>query len=202
MSDATVRWLFVIYGLVFVGRQMSAQYLALLVHDVELTPLVVAGSVGLVLGTATIIGAALSPAGGWVADRVGFRPVLVVAIAGVAVAFAALPLAPGVYWLALLYSLAIAFQAVVGAMVSGILATEVPAERRSATLNLIYLPLYLGGIAGPAIGASVVTAGLRAVFYVSAAVLAVGCAVAVVFARRARDGARDVPRDGSEPAVD
>jgi hypothetical protein len=44
-------------------------------------------------------------------------------------------------------------------MVSGLLATEAPAERRSATLNLIYLPLYIGGIAGPAIGAVVVTAG-------------------------------------------
>jgi len=86
---------------------------------------------------------------------------------------------------------------VVGAMVSGILATEVPAARRSATLNLIYLPLYLGGIAGPAIGASVVTAGLRPVFYVSAAVLGVGCVVAVMFARRVSAGARS----GSEPAA-
>jgi len=197
MADGTVRWLFVIYGLVFVGRQMSAQYMSLLVHDVELTPLAVAGSVGLVLGTAPIIGAALSPSGGWIADRLGFRPVLVAAIAGIAVAFAALAVAPNVYWLALLYGLAIAFQAVVGAMVSGILATEVPAARRSATLNLIYLPLYLGGIAGPAIGASVVTAGLRPVFYVSAAVLGVGCVVAVMFARRVSAGARS----GSEPAA-
>ena len=45
--------------------------------------------------------------------------------------------------------------ATVSAMVFGLLATEVPAERRSATLNLVYLPLYAAGIVGPAIGAAV-----------------------------------------------
>ena len=184
MADPIVRWLFVVYGLVFVGRQMSAQYLALLVHDVEHTSLEVAGSVGLVLGLATIVGAAFSPLGGWVADRLGFRPVLVAAIAGIAAASALLPLGSTVAWLAVTYSVAIACQAVVGAMVSGLLATEVAAERRSATLNLIYLPLYIGGIAGPAIGASVVTAGLRSVFFVAAAVLVGATILAAVFARR------------------
>jgi DHA1 family multidrug resistance protein-like MFS transporter len=184
MADPVVRWLFVVYGVVFVGRQMSSQYMSLLIHDVEHTPLSVAGSVGLVLGLATILGAALSPAGGWVADRIGFRRVLVAAIAGLAIAFGGLPIAPTVAWLAVAYSLAIACQAIVGAMVSGILATEVPAERRSATLNLIYLPLYAGGIAGPAIGASVFSAGLRAIFYVAAAFLVGGLVVAIAFARR------------------
>jgi MFS family permease len=184
MSDRNVRWLFAIYGIVFVGRQMSAQYMSLLIHDVEHTSLEVAGSVGLVLGVATIVGASLSPLGGWIADHVGFRRVMVGAIAGLAVSFAALPLAGSVAWLAIAYSAAIAFQACVGAMVSGILAVEVPAERRSATLNLIYLPLYMGGIAGPALGAAVVGGGLRTVFYLAAAILAGGLVLAVLFARR------------------
>ncbi len=184
ISDPVVRWLFVVYGVVFVGRQMSTPYVSLLVHDVEGTSLEVAGSVGLVLGVAAIAGAALSPLGGWVADRLGFRRVLVAAIAGIAATFALLPLGTTVVWLAVAYSLAIAFQAVVGAMVSGLLATETPAERRSATLNLIYLPLYIGGIAGPALGAGVVTAGLRTVFFVAAAVLAGATILAVLFARR------------------
>jgi MFS transporter, DHA1 family, multidrug resistance protein len=203
MSDAIVRWLFVIYGIVFVGRQMSAQYLALLVHDVEHTPLDVAGSVGLVLGVATIVGAGLSPIGGWISDRVGFRRVLVAAIAGMAVAFAALPFAPSAGGLAIAYSVAIACQSIIGAMVSGVLATEVPVERRSATLNLIYLPLYIGGIAGPALGASVVTAGLRTVFYVAAAALAGGLLVAVAFARRPARRLGGVPGEEEiEPVVE
>jgi MFS family permease len=198
MSDPIVRWLFVVYGVVFVGRQMAAQYMALLVHDVEHTSLEVAGSVGLVLGVATIIGAAVSPLGGWVADKLGFRPVLVAAIAGIAIAFALLPLGTTVAWLAVAYSLAIAFQAVVGAMVSGLLATETPADRRSATLNLIYLPLYVGGIAGPALGAGVVTAGLRMVFYVAALVMAGGVVLAIGFARR--PALRAGKESGSFPA--
>jgi MFS family permease len=184
ISDPVVRWLFVVYGSVFVGRQMSAPYMSLLVHQVEHTSLEVAGSVGLVLGVATVVGAAFSPLGGWVSDRLGFRVVLTASIAGMAVAFALLPIGGTVAWLAVVYSLAIAFQAVVGAMVSGILATETPPERRSATLNLIYLPLYLGGIAGPAIGAGVVTRGLPAVFYAAGAVLAAATVLAIVFARR------------------
>jgi len=189
MADPIVRWLFVVYGLVFVGRQMTTQYIVLLIHEVERTPLGVAGSIGLVLGVATIVGAGLSPLGGWIADRLGFRPVLVAAIGGIAISSAALPLAPNVTWLAVAYSVAIAFQAVVGAMVSSLLATEVPSERRSATLNLIYLPLYLGGIAGPALGATVVTAGLRSVFFTAAAVLAGSLVVAFAFARKSGRGA-------------
>jgi DHA1 family multidrug resistance protein-like MFS transporter len=193
MSDPIVRWLFVVYGAVFVGRQMSAPYMTLLIHQVDHTSLEVAGSVGLVLGVATVVGAAFSPLGGWIADRLGFRLVLTASIAGMAVAFALLPIGGTVAWLAIVYSLAIAFQAVVGAMVSGILATETPPERRSATLNLIYLPLYMGGIAGPAIGAGVVTRGLPAVFFVAAGILAAATVLAVVFARRT---------GGRQPAAD
>jgi len=48
---------------------------------------------------------------------------------------------------------------------------ELPPERCSAALNLVYLPLYLAGIAGPAIGAAVVGAGPWAVFLLGGAAL-------------------------------
>ena len=203
VSDPVVRWLFVIYGLVFVGRQMSTPYMTVLVHNVEGTSFLVAGSVGLVLGLAQIVGAAFSPIGGWVADRLGFRTVLVAAIAGMAVSFGLLAAGTTVAWLAVTYCLAIAFGTVVAAMISGLLATESPAERRSATLNLIYLPLYIGGIAGPAIGAGVVTAGTPAVFMVAAAVLAGATALAAVFARRTDRRAPAAPHhdSGADPAA-
>ena len=191
MSDPIVRWLFVIYGLIFVGRQMSTPYMTVLVHDVEGKSFLVAGSVGLVLGLAQIVGAGLSPFGGWIADRIGFRAVLVAAIGGMAASFALLAMGTTVAWLAVTYCLAIACGTVVAAMISGLLATEAPAERRSATLNLIYLPLYIGGIAGPAIGAGVVSAGTPAVFLVAAGVLVVAAVLAAVFARRTGGGRID-----------
>jgi MFS family permease len=204
MADPIVRWLFVVYGVVFVGRQMATPYVTLLVHAVDHTAFDVSGAVGPV-GLAVIAGAALSPAGGWISDKLGFRQVLVGAIAGLALTFVAMALVPSVTWLAVVYGLAIAFMTIVGAMVSSLLATEVPAERRSATLNLIYLPLYVGGITGPAIGAGVVGAGLRAVFYFAAAILAVALVLAVAFARRtgpaARGGAEDPPPLGPADRV-
>jgi MFS family permease len=200
MSDPIVRWLFVIYGLVFVGRQMSTPYMTVLIHDVEGKSFLVAGSVGLVLGLAQIVGAGVSPLGGWVADRLGFRAILVAAIGGMAVSFALLAMGTTVAWLAVTYCLAIACGTVVAAMISGLLATEAPAERRSATLNLIYLPLYIGGIAGPAIGAGVVTAGTPAVFMVAAAVLTGATALAVVFARHTGGRGQAAARQGSAAA--
>jgi MFS family permease len=187
LSDRTVRWLFTIYGIAFLGRQMSTQYLPLLIHEVENTHLNAAGTVGLVLGVATIVGAALSPIGGWIADRVGFRTVLVVSMGGLALSLAALPLAHTAALMAVAYGLSVAFVAAIGAMVSGLIAREAPAERRSATLNLIFLPLYLGGIAGPALGASVVSTGLPTVYFLAAAAVACGCVAAIVFARRSHD---------------
>ena len=62
-------------------------------------------------------------------------------------------------------------------MVFGLLAVEIPPERRSATLNLAFLPVYLAGIVGPAVGALVITAGLQAVFYTAALVAWMGAAL-------------------------
>ncbi|HZL33262.1 MAG TPA: hypothetical protein VFC81_04690, partial [Verrucomicrobiae bacterium] len=73
------------------------------------------------------------------------------------------------------------------AMVFGLLATEVPAERRSATLNLVYLPLYGAGIIGPILGALVVGIGIWAPFAAAAAVFILGgLGVALLGVRAAR----------------
>jgi MFS family permease len=67
-----------------------------------------------------------------------------------------------------------ALYATVAPMIFALLGTEVPAERRSQTLNLVYLPLYLGGIVGPSLGALVVTFGIAAPFVVAAVVFLAG----------------------------
>ena len=86
-------------------------------------------------------------------------------------------------------------------MVFGLLATEVPAERRSATLNLVYLPLYAAGIIGPAVGAVVVRrAGSAAPFLLGGAVFVVGAVVVATRGRRV--GAARSGRAAREPAKD
>ena len=72
-------------------------------------------------------------------------------------------------------------------MVFGLLATEVPPERRSATLNLVYLPLYAAGIVGPAVigVASAAPFMVGGAAFVLGAVLVLGAGGA---ARRRRAG--------------
>jgi predicted MFS family arabinose efflux permease len=69
-------------------------------------------------------------------------------------------------------------------MVFSLLATEVPPERRSQTLNLVYLPLYAAGIVGPAFGGTIAgLTGPSGPFWAAAAVFLAG---AVVVALRVR----------------
>jgi MFS family permease len=137
-----------------------------------------------VAGTAALVGALIAPFGGPVGDRIGFRPVLTTSLLVGGLALLAIPLLPTVAALALAVLVFTAANGLVGAMVFSLLATEVSIERRSQTLNLVYLPLYAAGIIGPIIGAVVSAAGgPSAPFWVGAGVFLVG---AVVVALRVR----------------
>jgi MFS family permease len=150
LADRTVRRIFAIYGVAFLANQMSRPYQPVLVEGIVGTGPGLASAIGFVAGTAALVGALAAPLGGVLGDRLGFRPVLVGALLGGAAALAATTLAPAIELLALAVLAFTAFNGAVGAMVFGLLATEVPADRRSATLNLVYLPLYAAGVVGPA----------------------------------------------------
>ena len=110
-----------------------------------------------------------------IGDRIGFRPVLVAALAGAAVVLFLMPLAESLEALALLAVGLGAATASVSSMVFGLLATELPPERRSAALNLVYLPLYAAGTIGPAVGAVVASvSGVDGLFIVGACVFLFG----------------------------
>jgi MFS family permease len=77
----------------------------------------------------------------------------------------------------------------------------VPAERRSQTLNLVYLPLYAAGIIGPLVGGAVsAIAGPTGPFWTGAAVFLVG-AVVVALRVRTRAVPPDVPKEPVAPAT-
>ena len=100
-------------------------------------------------GTAALVGAVIAPLGGLLGDRIGFRPVLLGSLFVGGFALLAVPLIHAIPPLAVAILVFTAANGLVGAMVFSLLATEVPAERRSQTLNLVYLPLYAAGIIGP-----------------------------------------------------
>ena len=177
LADSVVRRIFLIFGVSYLATQMSRPYIPVLVETLAGQGPGLASSIALVMGTAALVGGLVSPFGGVIGDRIGFRPVLVVALAGAGVGLLLMPLVPSIGALALLAVVLGAATATVSAMVFGLLALEVPAERRSATLNLVYLPLYAAGIVGPAIGAAVASAGgVGGPFVVSAMVLMLGAA--------------------------
>ncbi len=181
LSDPAVRRIFTIFGIAFLASQMSRPYIPVLAEQVNRNPAGVASAIALVAGTAALVGALVSPLGGWIGDRIGFRPVLVAALIGGALALLAMPVVGAIPVLAIVAAALAACSAAINAMVLGLLAIDVPAVRRSATLNLVYLPLYVAGIIGPTLGAIVVSVGLWAPFWVGAAIYAFG---AVLVARR------------------
>jgi MFS family permease len=183
LTDPAVRRIFLIFGLSYLATQMTRPYIPVLVEGLAGTGPGLASAIGLVAGTAALVGAVASPAGGMLGDRIGFRPVLVASLGAAAVVLFLMPLSPSVATMALLAVVLGGATATVTAMVFGLLASEVPAERRSATLNLVYLPLYGAGILGPAIGAGVSAAsGAEAPFILGSAILLAG-ALAIVLRR-------------------
>ncbi len=186
LSDPAVRRIFLIFGVAFLASQMARPYIPILVERIVEPGAGLASAIALVTGTAALVGALISPLGGWLGDRVGFRPVLIAALAGGGLALALMPTAPSVPVLALIGVAVSGFASVVSAMVFGLLASDVPAERRSATLNLVYLPLYIAGIVGPATGALLVgLTGLAGPFLLGAAVYALGALVVAATRRTA-----------------
>jgi DHA1 family multidrug resistance protein-like MFS transporter len=189
LADAVVRRIFLIFGVSYLATQMSRPYIPVLVERLVGTGPGLASAIGLVAGTAALVGAMMSPLGGVIGDRIGFRPVLVASLGGAGVVLMLMPLAPSVASMALVAVILGTATATVTAMVFGLLATEVPPERRSATLNLVYLPLYAAGIIGPAIGAGVsAMSGAQGPFILGGGVFLAG-AVAIAL-RRARPGHR------------
>jgi MFS family permease len=184
LAEPAVRRIFAIFGMAFLANQMTRPYVPVLVEGVVGPDAGLASAIALVTGTAALAGVLMSPIGGAIGDRIGFTPVLVGALVGGGVALLAMPLAGSVPALAVAALVFAAMSAAVSSMVFGLLATQIPPERRSATLNLVYLPLYEAGIVGPATGAIVVSAtGLAAAFVAGAAVFLLG-AVAVGLIRR------------------
>jgi len=182
LSDRAVRGIFLIFGTAFLANQMARPYLPVLVEGIVGRGPGLASGIALVAGTAALAGALLSPIAGALGDRIGFRPVLVGALLGGAIAIGLMPIAPNFGGLPLLALVAVVFAActsAVSAMVFGLLATDVPAARRSQTLNLVYLPLYAAGILGPAVGSQVVQLGLPAPFFVGTAVFLVGALIVI-----------------------
>ena len=194
LADPVVRRIFAIFGFAFLATQMTRPFVPLLVEGVVGIGPGLASSIALVAGTAALIGALISPLGGAIGDRIGFRPVLIAALLGGSAALLLMPLVGRLDGLAFAAVVLGMSTAAVSAMIFGMLARDVAPERRSATLNLVYLPLYAAGIVGPVVGGVVVTTGGITALFVAGSAVFLGGAVAIVLLGRSR--AAEVPITG------
>jgi DHA1 family multidrug resistance protein-like MFS transporter len=185
LRDRAVRRLFLIFGVAILANQMYRPFLPILVERIFGSGAGLASAIALVTGTAALVGALVSPVSGPIGDRIGFRPVLAASLVGGGIVVGAMPLAAGVALLAVLAAVYAAFQAAVQAMMFGLIATEAAPERRSATLNLVLLPLYVAGIIGPSAGAMVAWAtGLEGIFPAAGLVFVLGGVTVAAMLRR------------------
>jgi DHA1 family multidrug resistance protein-like MFS transporter len=187
LSDAHVRRLFLIFGVAILGNQMTRPFVPILVQRLVGSGEGLTSAIALVVGTAALIGALVSPVSGPIGDRFGLRGVLVGALVLGGVSAGLMPAAPSLLSLAGLAVVYAAAYAAVQAMVFSLLATEVAPERRSTTLNLVLLPLYFAGIVGPSVAAGVsAVAGVASIYPAAGAVMVVGALVIAGVVRRPR----------------
>ena len=190
ISDPAIVRIFAIYFVTYLANQLTRPYQPLIVEGVVPAGEGLASAIGIVIGLAALVGAVAATIGGALGDRLGFRPVLAGALVGGGFALLFTPLAPTIALLALTVLTFTACNGSVGAMVFSLLSTEVPPERRSATLNLVYLPLYAAGIIGPIVGGLVAPAtGPGGPFVLGASVFLIAALVVVFRVRSVREPA-------------
>ena len=127
--------------------------------------------IGALLASYALMQFLLAPVWGRISDRVGRRPVILIALAGSALAALALGLADALWMI----FLARIFHGAAGASYSvaqAYVADVTSLQQRARGMGLIGAAFGLGFIAGPAIGAATAAVDLRLPFFVAAALAA------------------------------
>jgi MFS transporter, DHA1 family, multidrug resistance protein len=146
---------FLTYFLVLLGQRLVTPFLALYVEAINGTVLL-ASTVGLVAGVYGLAATIGSPLAGALADRVGFGRVLMGSIAMASMASFVAASVGSLLPFAVDYALLGVGFATAGSMLFATLATGLPADIRSAVLNLALVPAYLSGIVGSLLAVQVV----------------------------------------------
>jgi len=156
-----ITWvLFSIYTVLMLARQMTTPYLPIVIERLQPHFGSVTMMIGVMMGLTALVGAIITVLAGRLGDKVGFVKLLVWAFA------LSIPL---VITLGLTHQLVVfgltltAYSALLssgGAMIFALLSTRIPDSHRSTALNLVYLPLYAGGIIGPSLASALAQFGL------------------------------------------
>jgi len=186
-----ITWgLFGLYTLLMIARQMVNPFLPIAIARFHISAAQLTTTIGVLLGLSALVGAVVTVFAGKLGDRVGFTRVLIAGFAVCALATAWLPQSLHILSFSVALTAYSAATSICGAMVFALLSTQLPDSHRTTALNLVYLPLYVGGILGPAISSGLSKAGLTAQYTSAAAVFAVAFALLTIWHVRHRKSLR------------
>ncbi len=170
--------LFVVFTTIlidFIAFSVLIPVLPLYAERLGATP----GEIGLVLAAHALAQLLFLPAWGWVSDRVGRRPVILVSLLGTVGAFVALAAADTILWIYAARALSGFFAASVGTAQA--VVTDVTSEDdRASGMGLIGASVGLGMVLGPVLGGLLATIDAKAPFYAVALLAAANFALAWV----------------------
>ena len=169
----------------YMGQRLMTSYLPLFVAKMHTGP-GLERVIGLIAGTSSAALGLLAPVWGAAGDRVGHARLFPVSVAGASVAFVALSLTHTLGQLAVVWVILGALQAGINPLFYTMVASHTPESQRSTVLAFAYVPLYLGGIIGPAIGAELARLNLP----VQSCALVAALVLAAATVAAARSGIR------------
>ena len=179
-----VTWaLFSIYSVLMMARQMINPYLPIAIEHLPLHSVSATVSIGGLMGFSAVIGAVITVFAGRIGDKVGFTRILMAAFVCLLPASLVLGWSHSVLWFTVGLTVFSAGLSIGGAMVFALFSTRIPETHRSTALNLVYLPLYFGGIIGPAIASLLTRMGLFGPFLGAGLLFALAIVVTVVTRR-------------------
>jgi predicted MFS family arabinose efflux permease len=138
------------------------------------------GAIGLLTGCYAAGELLAAPFLGGIADRIGRRPVLIVAALGVGAGIGSLCFVHGTATAAVILLLTGIFESVLHPTVMAVIADSTPAHEHRRWFSVASVASGAGHIVGPLLGAASALLSLRAVFVVAGGILLLGGLVALV----------------------
>ncbi len=161
-----------------------------------------AAQAGLILGLYSIVSIGSNAVGGWLADRVGRKAVMVVSITLTAIVIAMMGMVRDLAWVAALtLVLGLVDPPFIPAARAAV-ADVVPEPRRPRAYGLLGVAASIGWIAGPSVGAGLSGLGYGLLFVASGIIVGAYAVILIVAFRETRPGpvGASISAAGVEPA--
>lgn len=166
-------YLFGVYTLLMIARQMANPFLPLVIEGLNPFKGQAPTLIGILMGLSALVGAIITIVAGKVGDSIGFTRVLLIAFLLNAIFVSSIGFTHHLFIFGISLTAYSAATSIGSAMIFTLLSTQIPENHRTTALNLVYLPLYFGGIMGPVLSTLLSKLGMATQFLGSGFLFAV-----------------------------